>query len=88
MKTTKLLSATIAAGLAGVALVKFGSASFLAGLPGDKLFLVAVGLAVTAFAAYDYSRRHEPLRVKATLTRPTMPSAKLPSVDRCQRNAA
>jgi hypothetical protein len=73
MKTTKYLSVILAAGLAGVALVKFGNASILASLPGDKLFAFAASVALITFATYDYSRRHQPLRVKARVLRPSVP---------------
>jgi hypothetical protein len=76
MKTTKLLSITFAAGLAGVALAELGNVSLLAALPGDKLFALGASVALIGFAVYDYSRRHLPLRPKtAAMARPSLPSS-------------
>jgi hypothetical protein len=80
MKTTKLFSTILAAGLAGVALVKFGNSSLLASLPGDKLFAIGASLALVGFAAYDYSRRIKTLAVKSNPSlRPPLPSTNAPA---------
>jgi len=88
MKTITSISITTAAALAGVLLVKFGNASFLAGLPAEKFFLAAAGVAMAAFAAYDYSREFHPLRVPAPVARPSLPSSTVPASGRCARQAA
>jgi hypothetical protein len=76
MKTSKLLSVSLAAGLAGVVLAKLASISALAALPGANLFAVGAGFAVAGLAAYDYSRRHQPLQPRVpTLARPSLPAS-------------
>jgi hypothetical protein len=73
MKTSNLLSVSLAAGLAGVVLAKLASVSALAALPGANLFALGAGLAVVGLATYDYTRRHQPLRPKLpSLARPSL----------------
>lgn len=75
MKNLKTLSLLLAAGLAGVALVKLGSSSFAASFPSGKLAVVAISAALIGFAAYDYSRQAKKLALKSrALLRPTLPA--------------
>ena len=75
MKTSSQFSFLIsAASIAGVALVKLGSAPITAGIDGEIVLAVAASAAVLLFAAYDYSRRIESLRTVTPVLRPSLPS--------------
>lgn len=74
MKTNSpFTSHILAASVAGAAIVKLGSASFTAAVNGEVVVAIAASVAVLAFAAYDYSRRIESLRVRTSLLRPALP---------------
>jgi hypothetical protein len=79
MKTIKFLSVSLAAGLAGVALVKLGSTSFFATLPSEKLLIAGVCVALAGLAAHDYTRRAKNLLLKVRVEprpflRPALPT--------------
>jgi len=74
MKTSlKSSSQFLAAGIAGVALFKLASASFMTGLPVGTLAAVGLSAGFLGLAAYDYSRRFEPLTLPVRVLRPLMP---------------
>ncbi len=79
MKTIKFLSVSLAAGLAGVALVKLGSTSFFATLPSEKLLVAGVCVALAGLAAHDYTRRAKTLLLQVRIEprpflRPALPT--------------
>lgn len=74
MKTSaKYISLVLAAGIAGVALFALANASFTAAFRGDVAVAIAASAAVVGFAAYDYSRRTQPLSIPARVLRPSLP---------------
>ena len=72
-KSTQLISLTLAAGVAGVALFAFANSPFTAALRGDVIVGVGASVALLGFAAYDYSRRIRSLSRPARLLRPALP---------------
>ena len=88
MKTSSQISFLIsAASIAGVALVKLGSAPITAGINGEVVLAVAASAAVLLFAAYDYSRRIESLRPLTPLLRPSLPRSNVYGLPRVRRSA-
>jgi hypothetical protein len=72
--SAKYLSLILAAGTAGVALFSLANASFTATVRGDVVAAVMAATAIVGLAAYDYSRRTQPLSVPARMVRPAMPA--------------
>ena len=87
MKNSSTLSLVFAAGAAGVALFKFASTSFSAAVPVEAVGAIAVSAAVIALAIFDYSRRPQPLTVRAQLLRPALPAAVVPGPGRTPAKA-
>lgn len=76
MKNKSLLFSILAAGLAGVALVKLGDTAAVAALPVETIFAIVFGVALAGFAASDNLRRFAPLsRRHASVLRPSLPAA-------------
>jgi hypothetical protein len=73
MKTSRILSVSLAAGLAGVAAFALANSAFVAALPGDAILGVGSALAMIGFAAADYARRYDPLPLPSNVLRPTLP---------------
>jgi hypothetical protein len=72
MKTTKLISLFLAAGLAGAAFARIGLSPALASIPGMQLFALAAGAGLLLLALSDVTRRIDPLRPRAAIARPTL----------------
>jgi hypothetical protein len=70
------LSNILTAGVAGVALIKLSSASFLAAVSGEILMGGLAAVAVLGIAISDYARRPRPLTIRTTVARPALPSTK------------
>jgi len=74
-KSSPFNSALIAAGVVGTALIALSRARFTAALPGEVIMGVGASLALLGFALYDYTRRVQPLALRATVLRPEMPAS-------------
>ena len=88
MKTSSQIFHLIsAASIAGVALVKLGSAPITAGINGEIVLAVAASAAVLLFAASDYSRRIESLRIVTPVLRPSLPRSNADTIARVRLSA-
>ena len=70
--SAQLISLVLAAGAAGVALVKLGSALITAVVNGEVILAIAASVAVVLFAAYDYARRLDRVQLLAPVLRPAL----------------
>jgi hypothetical protein len=68
----KNLSNILIAAAAGVALITFSNASFLATVSGEVVMGGLAAVAVLGIAVSDYARRPRPLTVRASVVRPEM----------------
>jgi len=74
MKTTNnILSALIAAGAPGVALLALSHR-----IPADLALAVLTAVGLVAFAIFDYSRPTQGLKVRAEVVRPEAPACRPP----------
>jgi hypothetical protein len=74
MKTTNnILSALIAAGAPGVALLALRNR-----IPADLALAVLTAIGLVAFAIFDYTRPVHSLKVRAEVVRPTVPACHPP----------
>ena len=74
-KSSPFNSALIAAGVVGTGLIALARARFTAALPGEVILGVGASLALLGFAIYDYTRRVQPLVLRAPVLRPEMPAS-------------
>ncbi|HEY4300546.1 MAG TPA: hypothetical protein VGM73_06725 [Candidatus Didemnitutus sp.] len=72
MKTTKLISIVLAAGLAGAALAQIGLSPLLGYVPGTQLFAIAAAAGLAFLALADVSRQIDPLRPQSRIARPAL----------------
>jgi hypothetical protein len=77
MKTTKLLSLSLAASVAGVALAEITGARALF-VSGDTFFAVIAALGIGAIAVADQIRHRRVAEVRAKLVHPALPVARQP----------
>jgi hypothetical protein len=81
MKTLHTLLLILSTFLAESALVMLSDTAFVAALPGDKLLAVFFGIAILAFAVWDYSRPIKTIRLRtAPLLRPPLPFVTTPAL--------
>lgn len=77
MKTAlKILTATFAASIPGVAFAEIANVSRLVAVQGETLLALFVGAAMLLIMATDYSRGQRSLAPAATVVRPSLPSGR------------
>jgi hypothetical protein len=73
--SSKSIPVILAAGAAGVAVFTLANSAFVAALPVDVFLAIGTSVAVIALAAFDYSRRPQPLALPCDVLRPSLPVA-------------
>lgn len=73
-KSNQLITLSLAAGAAGVAVFSLANSALLAALPAEVILGVGASAALVGFAIYDYSRRVRSLAAPARLLRPCLPA--------------
>jgi hypothetical protein len=73
--SSKSIPVILAAGAAGVAVFTLANSAFVAALPADVFLAIGVSVAVIALAAFDYSRRPQPLALPCDVLRPSLSDA-------------
>ena len=71
--SSKSISLILATGAAGVAAFALANSTFVAALPVEAFFAIGTSVAVIVLAAFDYSRRPQPLALPGRVLRPATP---------------